>query len=177
MFIVEESNSILVYDKTGRLVHKSIGIVQYKKFNEESMVVITKDSVEFISQIKQKDRYDITVVSDTKFVSAMIYKGLVFIQRKTGIPILDVYDSRFINVLRLYQNTKGEWVHFVFKFGIPFKAIVPTHINGRLLYGTRKGKPCMSDLERRDFRNIKLPKEKGIPLQDAINNFKVGGKG
>lgn len=172
MFIVEESNSIMVYNQEGKLMYKSFSIVQYKKFNANNLVVITQDSIDYINQIKTDKGYDILVTSDTKFISAVIYDKLIFVQRQLLMPIMDVYDNNFINVLRLYQNVKGEWVHFITKLRVPVKSVVPTHLEGKLLFGTRKGKPCVVNLEQGTFKKINRSKNAGIPLQQTIQKFK-----
>ena len=173
MFILEEGNAILVYNKLGKLVYKSPKIKQYRKFNSDSLVVITDSTLDFISETKEEDRRDITVVSDTKFISAYIQDNLIFVRRKLGLPILDVYTQDFINVLRLYQNTEGKWVHIVMKMKIPYKTIIPTHLNGKVLYGTHKGKPCSLDLATREFKTGNI-KPKGVYLGETLEKFRIG---
>lgn len=175
MFIVEEGNCILVHDKTGRLVYKSFQIVQYKKFNEASLVVITKESVDFVQETKHDNRYDITVVSDINFESALIHEDLIFIKRKALFNMLDVYNANFLNVLRLYKNIKDQWSYFLFKFKVPVKIITPLNLKGHLLYGSRNGKPCTVDLEKQKYVETKPPKSTGVDLASAINKFTVVG--
>lgn len=173
MFILEESNTILVHDRTGRLVYKSFSIVQYKKFNAGNLVVITESTIDFISEVKTKDGYDITVVSDDNFKSALIHDELLFIERKMLFPIMDVVDSNMMNVLRLYQNSTGNWIYFVTKFGIPVRKIVPTYLDTKILYGTSRGKDCAFNLETRQIKTGKALAMNGIPLEEAINKFRA----
>lgn len=174
MFIIEEGDCIFVHDKSGRLVYKSISVVQYKKFSEESLVVITDESIDFINEMKIDGRHDITVVNDTNFIAAMIHNDLVLIQRKIVVPIIDIYNSDFINVVRLYQSIRGKWIYFFMKFGIPVRAIEPTYLKGCVLYGTRKDKTYLCNLEKREMKAVKPPKYKGISLQQCLQQLSVG---
>jgi len=173
MFVMEEGNSILVYNNLGKLVYKSAKILQYKKFDSESLVIITESSVDFVNQTSTKDRQDITVVNDTRFVSAYIQDNLIFIQRKIGIPMIDIYDNQFINIMRLYQNINGKWVHFLLKMGIPYKVIIPTYLEGEILYGVRKGKVVSFNLQTKELKICKV-KPSGVPLAIILNKFKTG---
>lgn len=175
MFIVEEANTILVYDKGGRVVYKSFSIVQYKKFNEGNLVVITEETIDFISQVKTKEGYDITVVSDNNFKSAFIHDELLFIERKMLFPILDVINSNMMNVLRLYQNSQGNWIYLVTKFGIPVRKISPKYLDTNILHGTSRGKVCTFNLESRQFKTGNSMSKNKIALEETLNKFKVGG--
>lgn len=173
MFVLEEGNSILVYNALGKLVYKSPKIIQYRKFNADSLVILTESTLDFVNETDQDNRRDVTVVSDTRFISAFITDDLVFVQRKIGLPILDVYNKDFVNVLRLYQNIQGDWVYFLVKMKIPYKTITPTHLDGKMLYGTSKGKPCSLDLESLKFNTGKI-KPKGVFLGDIVGKFRIG---
>lgn len=174
MFIIEESNTILVHDRKGRLVYKSLSIVQYKKFNAGNLVVITEETIDFVSEVKTKDGYDITVVSDENFKSAMIHDELIFIERKLLFPIMDVLDANLMNVLRLYQNISGDWIYFVTKLGLPVRKISPKYLDTKILYGTSRGKDCAFNLESRQIKTSKATEAKGIALEETISKFKVG---
>lgn len=177
MFVIEEQDSILVYDKSGRLVNKILEAVSYKKFNEESLVVITEESVEFISQLKRGKEYDITTVSDTNYERAIIYEELVLIQRKIVFPILDVYNSDMMNVLRLYQDTKGSWVYFIVKYGVPTRKFTPYSIDGSMVYGKRKSKKCSYNLATGEYKENPSIKPLGLPIKTILNKFEDGGQG
>lgn len=176
MFIIEQNDTVVVHDKTGRIVYESHNIVQYKKFNAGNLVVITEGTVDMISEVKTKEGYDVLAVSDTNFEAAVIYGDLLLIQRKITIPILDVYDSQLMNVLRLYQNTKGNWIRFTMQFGIPVGNIEPTHLDGSVLYGTSKGKRYSVDLVTNKVRSGKSVVAEGTSLVSALSMLKVGAK-
>lgn len=173
MFILEEGNSILVYNKAGKLSYKSTKIKQYRKFNSDSLVVITDSTIDFISETKDGGRHDIVVVNDTKFLSAYIQDNLLFVSRKIGLPILDVYTEDFINTLRLYQSVDGSWVYVLVKLKIPYKLIKPTHLNGKIMYGIYKGKPCSLNLETQELKTDKV-NPKGLFIGETLEKFRIG---
>ena len=170
MLVMLEGSSVLVYNRLGKLMYKSSTVLQYKKFDENNLIVITKDTVDTVTQVVQEGRQDILVSSDSKFVSALIKDNLVFIQRKLGIPILDIYNSSLVNVLRLYQGLGGEWIHFRVKLGVPYKVIVPTHLNKNILYGTHKGKVVCINLSTGQMKSEGVTPN-GIPLTTVLKKF------
>ena len=170
MLVMIEGSSVLVYNRLGKLVYKSATILQYKKFDENNLIVITKDTIDTVTEVNQEGRQDILVSSDSKFVSALIKNDLVFIQRKIGIPILDIYNSSLVNVLRLYQGLEGGWIHFKIKLGVPYKMIVPTHLNKNILYGIHKGKAVCINLSTGQMKTGKVTPN-GIPLTAVLKKF------
>ena len=175
MFITNENNDVSVYDSNGRLRYQAVDVVQFRKFSSSHFVVITKTSIDFVSQIVTENGQDILVVCDTNFESAVIEEQLILIKRKYVMPILDIYDTKFINVLRLYQNLKGDWVHLVVKFKVPVKTIIPKYLNGKLLFGSHKGKPCVFNLDKNSMKQLPSPKGTGIDLGYCISKFNTGG--
>lgn len=174
MFVMEEGDSVLVYNNKGVLVYKSIKIVQYQKFNEESLVVITKESIDYVTEVTLQNERHIVVTSDTKFISALIRDKHVFVLRKYGFMVLDIYNQDFINIMRLYQNVKGKWVMYATRLPLPIKSVEPIFLNGTLLYCSRKGKIHTYDISKDILKPAIRVIKKGLPIADILPDFQGG---
>lgn len=172
MLVTEQGNSILVYGQGGKLLYKSIKIVQYAKLSSTSLVVITDETIDFVKEVEVDGRKDILVVNDVNFISAVIHDGLVYVQRKIVVPIMDIYNSELDNFVRLYQNVKGKWVYKLTFLGIPYKSIEPTHFKcPHHLYGNHKGNRVRVDLTNNKLSPSKYRIQPDYQFSSGLSMF------
>lgn len=160
MILLEDSDGVHLYDRDGELRYYVEDYEQIKKFNENSVCLITSDSVVFASETKIDGVYYVTIDVDTNFDCAYIFNGLIYIKRNYLIPVLDIYNSNLANVIRLHKTFSDSWTLLQTVLRVPYRAIYPIALKGKSLF-CKKGKKYLSyNIEN---RKTQIVKEDEIP--------------
>lgn len=172
MILLEDSEGVYLYDRDGGLRYYTEDYTQLKKFNEESVVIITKSCIIFATEVRIDGQYIVSVVVDTQFQSAFIHESYVYVKRKYTMPLLDVYNNELVNVLRLYKNITNQWSTLLTFLRIPYSSLVPVGIKGKYLF-CKKGKTLLKyDLNSRKKSKVTEDQLPNRTIEAALTRMK-----
>jgi hypothetical protein len=169
---MEDSEGVYLYDRDGGLRYYVEDYTQLKKFNEEAVVIITKECIVFATEVKIEGQYIVSVVVDNKFESAFAHDNYVYVKRKYMMPVLDIYNNELVNVVRLYKNIKDQWAVLQTILSIPYGSLVPIGIKGNHLFCTKGKKLLQYNLDER--KKIKITEDQ-LPnrtIETALTKMK-----
>lgn len=169
---MEDSEGVYLYDRDGGLRYYAEDYTQLKKFNEEAVVIITKECIVFATEVKVDGQFIVSVVVDNKFESAFAYDNHVYVKRKYAMPVLDIYNSELVNVVRLYKNIRDQWAFLKTFLSIPYGSLIPIGIKGKHLF-CEKGKNLIRyDLSDRNKTRITEDQLPNRTIEKALIKMK-----
>lgn len=169
---MEDSEGVYLYDRDGGLRYYAEDYTQLKKFNEEAVVIITKECIIFATEVKIDGQYIVSVVVDNKFESALVHDNYLYVKRKYVMPVLDIYNNELVNIIRLYKNIKQQWALLQTFLRIPYGSLVPVGIKDSHLFCSKGKKLLQYDLSNHSKIKIKEAQLPNRTIEVALTKMK-----
>ena len=173
MFVMLEGNSILVYNTDSKLAYKSFDVLDYVKFSQDILVVVTEDSIDFIIERVNGKKRHAAVSRDTKFKEVVIQDKYLFIRRGGIFDCVDIYNDDLELILRLNATIDGSWKYINTFFGIPIKFMSPLYINKETAYLTHNKTSYELHLATGKLVPAKIKDTEKIELKGVLEKLKI----
>lgn len=173
MFVMLEGNSILVYNTDSKLAYKSFDVLDYVKFSQDILVVVTEDSIDFVIERVNERKRHVAVSRDTKFKEVVIQDNYLFIRRGGIFDSVDIYDGKLELVLRLNATIDGTWKYINTFFGVPIKFMSPLFLNKETAYLSHKKRNYALHLATGKLVPAKIKDVEQIRLKNVLEKLKI----